>query len=150
MRTGGRDLSTSYDGREHIRDKEDKMYARLRDGPAQVHTKYHGYIKLAVGVPHPSWQPDHLDDEQYNTIILVDGGAYLVQSIDFDFDENFVPSCPSCGNALESVKVFAASTWVLDKDKYVEDRRLGDLISICPQCGNTLPREIFPEGPANY
>jgi hypothetical protein len=41
---------------------------------------------MDVGAPYRSYQPDCLDDEQFNTLIEVpEEGVYMVQSINFDF-----------------------------------------------------------------
>jgi hypothetical protein len=67
------------------------IYAKCRD-----YSKYDSFAYMTVSslnyacfecdeTLYPCWQPDELDDSNFNTVILLNGYPVLVQSIDFDF-----------------------------------------------------------------
>ncbi|HBY68212.1 MAG TPA: hypothetical protein DEG69_10915 [Flavobacteriaceae bacterium] len=62
------------------------MKAILRNRDEWVNT-HKNKIKLH-DEQYPCWQPDELDDSEFNLIILVGDELYRVTSTDFDFTNN--------------------------------------------------------------
>ena len=61
-----------------------KTKAIIRDPNLYVSTHNASKIKLDKS-PLSCWEPDELDDSEYNLVILHGDALYRVPSIDFDF-----------------------------------------------------------------